>query len=72
MQSAHFQMVEMDKILTIETSNLFVGLLENDVIPLPDLVNALQSLSRRFWIEQQANFYTVLPVLRQYAIARAV
>ncbi|MEG3843469.1 NB-ARC domain-containing protein [Microcoleus sp. herbarium14] len=47
-------------------------LLENDTIPLSDLVNALQSLSRRFWIEQQANFYTISPVLRQYAIARAV
>jgi NB-ARC domain len=41
-------------------------LLENDTMPLSDLVNALQSLSRRCWIEQQANFYTIPPVLRQY------
>ncbi len=41
-------------------------LLENDIIPLSDLVNALQYLSRRSLIEQQANFYTLPPVLRQY------
>ena len=41
-------------------------LLENDIIPVSDLANALQSLSRRCWIEQQANFYTLPPVLRQY------
>ncbi|NJK65550.1 MAG: ATP-binding protein [Microcoleus sp. SU_5_3] len=44
-------------------------LLENSRIPAPDLVNALQSLSRRCLIEQQGNFYTISPVLRQYAIA---
>ena len=43
--------------------------LENDIIPSSDLPNALQSLSRRCLIEQQANFYTISPVLRQYAIA---
>jgi len=47
-------------------------LLENDIIPASDLLNALQSLSRRCLIEQQANFYTISPVLRQYAIAQAV
>jgi hypothetical protein len=47
-------------------------LLENDIIPASDLLNALQSLSRRCLIEQQANFYTLSPVLRQYAIAYAV
>jgi NB-ARC domain len=47
-------------------------LLENEIIPVADLLNALQSLSRRCWIEQQANFYTISPVLRQYAIAHAV
>ena len=41
-------------------------LLETDIIPASDLLNALQSLSRRCLIEQQANFYTILPVLRQY------
>ena len=44
-------------------------LLENDTIPLSDLVNALQSLSRRCWIEQQGSSYTLPPVLKQYAIA---
>jgi hypothetical protein len=47
-------------------------LLENEIIPASDLLNALQSLSRRCLIEQQANFYTVLPVLKQYAIAYAM
>ncbi|MEG4442830.1 NB-ARC domain-containing protein [Microcoleus sp. AT9_B5] len=41
-------------------------LLENEIIPASDLLNALQSLSRRCLIEQQANFYTISPVLRQY------
>ena len=41
-------------------------LLENDIIPLPDLVNAVQSLSWRCWIEQQGSSYTLPPVLRQY------
>ncbi|MFB8797380.1 MAG: NB-ARC domain-containing protein [Microcoleus sp.] len=41
-------------------------LLENDMIPLSNLVNSLQSLSRRCWIEQQANFYTLPPVIREY------
>jgi NB-ARC domain len=41
-------------------------LLENDTIPVSNLLNALQSLSRRCWIEQQANFYTLPPVLKQY------
>ena len=44
-------------------------LLENSSIPPSDLINALQSLSRRCLIEQQANFYTLLPVVKQYAIA---
>ncbi|WP_293347658.1 MULTISPECIES: NB-ARC domain-containing protein [unclassified Microcoleus] len=44
-------------------------LLENNTIPLSDLVNALQSLSRRCLIEQQESSYTIPPVLRQYAIA---
>ncbi len=49
-----------------DTINL-TQLLENSRIPASDLVNALQSLSRRCLIEQQANFYTISPVLRQYA-----
>jgi hypothetical protein len=44
-------------------------LLENDIIPVSDLANALQSLSRRCWIEQQGSSYTLPPVLKQYAIA---
>jgi hypothetical protein len=41
-------------------------LLENEIIPASDLLNALHSLSRRCLIEQQANFYTISPVLREY------
>jgi DNA-directed RNA polymerase specialized sigma subunit len=47
-------------------------LLENEIIAASDLLNALQSLSRRCLIEQQANFYTISPVLKQYAIASAM
>ncbi|MEG4044251.1 NB-ARC domain-containing protein [Microcoleus sp. Pol17_C1] len=47
-------------------------LLENDRIPASDVLNALQSLSRRCLIEQQANFYTISSVLKQYAIAHTV
>ncbi|MBD1936897.1 ATP-binding protein [Microcoleus sp. FACHB-68] len=43
-------------------------LLENGRIPPADLLNALQSLSRRCLIEQQANFYRLLPVVKQYVI----
>jgi NB-ARC domain len=52
-----------------DTINL-TQFLEHSRIPASDLVNALQSLSRRCLIEQQANFYTISPVLRQYAIAQ--
>ena len=48
-----------------ETVNL-TKLLENSTISATDLLNKLQSLSRRCLIEQQANFYTLLPVVRQY------
>jgi DNA-directed RNA polymerase specialized sigma subunit len=41
-------------------------LLKNEIIPASDLLNALQSLSRRCLIEQQANFYTLQPVIREY------
>jgi len=42
------------------------NLLENSIIPASDLLNALQSLSRRCLIEKQGSFYTLLPVLKQY------
>lgn len=48
-----------------EPSNL-AKLLENSIIPASDLINALQSLSRRFLIEKQGSFYTLSPVLREY------
>ena len=41
-------------------------LLENDTIPVSDLLNALQSLSRRCWIEQLGSSYTILPVIGEY------
>ncbi|MEW5861120.1 MAG: hypothetical protein AB1861_27715 [Cyanobacteriota bacterium] len=43
-------------------------LLENGRIPGADLINALQSLLRRCLIEEQGRFYTLPPVLKQYAI----
>ena len=44
-------------------------LIENGIMSASDLVNALQSLSRRCLIEQQGSFYVLSPVLKQYAIA---
>ena len=41
-------------------------LLENGIISPADLLKAVQSLSRRYLIEQQGSFYTLSPVLRQY------
>jgi DNA-binding MarR family transcriptional regulator len=43
-----------------------VKLLENTKINSSDLINALQSLLKRGLIEQQGNFYTVLPLIKQY------
>jgi hypothetical protein len=42
------------------------NLLQNGQISSSDLLNALQSLSRRCWIEKQENLYTLSPVLKQY------
>jgi len=41
-------------------------LLQNGQISSSDLLNALQSLSRRCSIEKQENLYTLPPVLKQY------
>ncbi len=41
-------------------------LLQNAQISSSDLLNALQSLSRRCWIEKQESLYTLPPVLKQY------
>ncbi len=42
------------------------NLLENETMPASDLLNALQSLSRRCLIEQRGSFYALPLVLRQY------
>ena len=44
----------------------FAKLLQNSQISSSDLLNALQSLSRRCWIEKQESLYTLSPVLKQY------
>jgi hypothetical protein len=41
-------------------------LLECGTVRSPDLLNALQSLSRRCFIEKTGSFYTLPPVLREY------
>jgi len=41
-------------------------LLECGTVRSPDLLNALQSLSRRCFIDKTGSFYTLPPVLRQY------
>jgi predicted ATPase len=43
-----------------------VKLLEQGRMPDSDLLNALQSLSRRCFIEKTGSFYSLPPVLRQY------
>ncbi|MBD3560501.1 AAA family ATPase, partial [Planktothrix sp. FACHB-1355] len=54
-------------LLAKENGSVNLGkLLENGRIPPSDLLNALQSLSRRCLIEQQGSFYTLSPVLREY------
>lgn len=45
-------------------------LLEYGTVPGSDLVNALQSLSRRCLIKQQGSFYNLQPVIKQYLIAK--
>ncbi len=44
----------------------FAKLLQNGQILSSDLLNALQSLSRRCSIEKEASLYTLSPVLKQY------
>lgn len=41
-------------------------LIENEIMPVSDLLSALQSLSRRCLIEQQGSFYALPVVVRQY------
>ncbi|WP_293145831.1 MULTISPECIES: NB-ARC domain-containing protein [unclassified Microcoleus] len=48
----------------------FAKLLQHGQISSSDLLNALQSLSRRCWIEKQASLYTLSPVLKQYIKTR--
>ncbi|HEY9605128.1 MAG TPA: hypothetical protein V6C85_26220, partial [Allocoleopsis sp.] len=43
-------------------------LIENGTIPASDLLNALQSLSRRCLIQQQGSFYAMSQVVKQYII----
>ncbi|WP_224410667.1 NB-ARC domain-containing protein [Oscillatoria salina] len=42
-------------------------LLENSEMLSSDLLNALQSLLRRCWLEQEGNFYTLSPVLKAFS-----
>lgn len=44
----------------------FAKLLQNSQISPSDLLNTLQSLSRRCAIEKHENFYTLSPVMKQY------
>jgi tetrahydromethanopterin S-methyltransferase subunit G len=54
-------------LLAKESSPITLAkLLENGTMPSSDLLNALQSLSRRCLIEQQGSFYDIPSVLRQY------
>jgi NB-ARC domain len=54
-------------LLAIENQPVnFAKLLQNGQISSSDLLNALQSLSRRCLLEKPENFYTLPPVLKQY------
>ncbi|MEC4990101.1 MAG: NB-ARC domain-containing protein [Oscillatoria sp. PMC 1068.18] len=44
-----------------------VKLLKNSEISSSELLNALQSLLRRCWLEQEGNFYTLSPVLKAFS-----
>ncbi|WP_341736380.1 NB-ARC domain-containing protein [Microcoleus sp. CAWBG640] len=48
----------------------FAKLLQHGQISSSDLLNALQSLSRRCFIEKEASLYTLSPVLKQYIKTR--
>ncbi|MEG3932238.1 MULTISPECIES: ATP-binding protein [unclassified Microcoleus] len=48
----------------------FANLLQNGQISSSDLLNALQSLSRRCLLEKEASLYTLSPVLKQYIKTR--
>jgi DNA replication protein DnaC/DNA-binding MarR family transcriptional regulator len=48
----------------------FAKLLQNRQISSSDLLNALQSLSRRCLIEKEASLYTLSPVLKEYIKTR--
>jgi len=61
--------LEKQVMLLLATENQpidFAKLLQNGQIPPSDLLNALQSLSRRCFIEKTGSFYSLPPVLRQY------
>ncbi len=54
-------------LLAAETQPVNLAkLLSNGRIPPSDLLNALQSLSRRGFIEKQGNLYALSPVMKQY------
>ncbi|MEZ2279949.1 MAG: NB-ARC domain-containing protein [Microcoleus sp.] len=58
-------------LLTTENQPVnFAKLLQNAQISSSDLLNALQSLSRRCLIEKQESLYTLSPVLKQYIKTR--
>ncbi|MEG4496936.1 NB-ARC domain-containing protein [Microcoleus sp. F10-C6] len=61
--------LEKQVMLLLATENQpvnFAKLLQNGQISSSDLLNALQSLSRRCLIEKQESLYTLPPVLKQY------
>jgi DNA-binding IclR family transcriptional regulator len=45
-----------------------VKLLEIAPMPSADLLNTLQSLCRRCWVEKTDHLYRMSPVLRQYQL----
>jgi energy-coupling factor transporter ATP-binding protein EcfA2 len=71
LQEQFIRLSEIEKnvmfLLAKESETVTVAkLLENSRIASSDLLNALQSLSRRGLIEKQANLYTISSVIKQY------
>jgi hypothetical protein len=62
---------ELETLSTLAKENVPVNLaklLESSGMPTSNLLNALQSLFRRCFLEQQESFYTLPPILREYAL----
>lgn len=64
--------IEKQVLLLLAQENQAINLVKltgKSQISAGDLLNVLQSLSRRGLIEQKDNFYDLIPVLKEYMIS---